>query len=549
MSLNITLAQLNYTIGDIKGNSRKIIDSIEKAKTDNSDLVVFSELSLCGYPPFDLLNFDTFINDCRDSLNEIAEHCVGIAAIVGAPTNNYSSKGKRLYNSACFLYEGTIREVRHKTLLADYDVFDEYRYFEPNDFFKVINYKGYNIALTICEDLWNVSNHPLYKINPLDQYATQPDFIINIAASPFHDQQQTLRRNTLAENAKKYKLPIFYCNQTGAQTDLIFDGCSMVMNPTGDLIYELPPFEESLKTFNLDEVIYEHFFHPTIENDEIVLIYKAIITGIRDYFAKLGLKKAILGLSGGIDSALTLVLAAEALGKENVFSLMMPSRFSSDHSIKDSQLLLDNLGCKGELISIESVFNEINTIMQPYFLNLKVDTTEENIQARIRAVYLMAFANKFGYILLNTSNKSEAAVGYGTLYGDMCGGLSVLGDVYKTRVYQLAKYINRNREIIPENIIKKPPSAELRYDQKDSDSLPDYETLDSILYQFIEKEKSLKQIVNMGYSYDLVKKVINLVVANEWKRFQTPPILRISSKAFGSGRIMPIVASYKNLGK
>ena len=544
--MKIAIAQLNYHIGNFEENEKKIIRSIKTAKEQQADLVVFSELAISGYPPRDFLEFDDFIDQCLASIERIATHCVGIAAIVGSPTKNPEVKGKDLFNSAFFLADGKIASKHHKTLLPNYDIFDEYRYFEPNSIYQTIEYKNKIIALTICEDLWNIGDDLLYRGNPMDElYKQNPDVIINIAASPFHYDQAKLRKEKLLENVAKYKLPLFYVNHVGAQTELIFDGGSLVINSQGNIISELNYFEEDLKIFDVNEVEKPvDGYNNEISSSKIELIHDALVLGIKNYFKKLGFTKAILGLSGGIDSAVTIVLAAKALGAENVLAVLLPSQFSSDHSVKDAEDLAKNLESPYEIIPIQEGYESMHQSLKPIFKDLPFDLAEENIQARIRGVFLMALSNKFGYILLNTSNKSEAAVGYSTLYGDMNGGLSVLGDVYKTEVFELARFINQEKELIPENTIVKPPSAELRPDQFDSDSLPDYDILDEILFQYIEKRKGPAELINMGFDESIVSRILKLVNISEYKRFQTPPILRVSPKAFGMGRRMPIVAKY-----
>ncbi|MBP6302667.1 MAG: NAD+ synthase [Bacteroidia bacterium] len=542
--MKIALAQLNYHVGNFEQNTSKIIRSIERAKNDEADLIVFAELSICGYPPRDFLEFNDFIRLCNEAVENIAQHCTGIAAIVGAPAINPQVEGKDLFNAAWFLSDGKVSAIRNKTLLPTYDVFDEYRYFEPNRSFDVITCAGKKIALTICEDLWNINHNPLYITTPMDELIKhQPDVIINIAASPFSHTQLASRTQVLRNNVEKYKLPLLYVNHVGAQTELIFDGGSLAMNAQGEIVEQLKSFEEDYSLVTLEEINTSKGTHTTTPQ-KMEQIEHALVLGIRDYFKKLGFTKAILGLSGGIDSALVVYLAARALGEENVKAVLMPSQFSSDHSISDSLELCKNLRVTHELIPIERAFNTFRELLQPAFGNLPFDLTEENMQARCRGLILMGLSNKFGYILLNTSNKSELAVGYGTLYGDMCGGLSVIGDLYKTEIFELCRYINRDNEIIPENIITKPPSAELRPNQKDSDSLPDYEQLDPILFEYIEKRKSPGEIIRMGYNESIVKRILRLVNMNEYKRHQTPPILRISPKAFGMGRRMPIVAKY-----
>lgn len=541
--MKIALAQLNYHIGDFPLNTGKIIETLEQQKALGTDLVVFAELAVSGYPPADFLDYSRFIEKCREALQAIAIHCKEIACIVGAPENNTANNGKRLYNSAFFIADGEVKQVVRKALLPTYDVFDEYRHFESAENFKCINYKGSKIALTVCEDLWNLGDHLIYKICPMDELIKEnPDFMINIAASPFDYQQTQQRLTILSENCKKYQKPLIYVNQVGAHTDLIFDGGSLVLNKSGVVIRTLSTFVEDIQIFDTKEFTDQS--EKYIEKTSIAQIHDALVLGIRDYFHKSGFKKATLGLSGGIDSAVVCALAAQALGAENVFPVLLPSKYSSDHSIKDAVDLADNLGCKHTTVSIAEVANAFDNALANEFTGLTANLTEENIQARIRGVILMAMSNKFGYVLLNTSNKSESAVGYGTLYGDMCGAISVIGDCYKTQVYELAAYINREKEIIPVNTITKAPSAELRPDQKDSDSLPEYDVLDKILFQYIEMRQGFDEIVASGYTPELVKRILNLVNNAEFKRFQTPPILRVSPKAFGVGRRMPIVGKY-----
>ncbi len=548
-TLKISLAQLNYHTGNFELNTSKIIQQILLAKSEGADLIVFSELCVCGYPPRDFLEFKDFIHRCTLSVNAIAEACVGIAAIIGSPTINPKFEGKDLFNSAYFLADGKVKHVTHKTLLPNYDIFDEYRYFEPNTVFEIIEYKGCRIALTICEDLWNINDNPMYIKNPMDELIKQhPDVMINIAASPFSKSQIENRRQVMIDNVKKYQIPLFYVNHIGAQTQLIFDGDSMVVDKDANLhsqlnsftedsgLYELNILDKSVKTLHQQK---QKNSSTSIEN-----IRAALVLGIKEYFRKQGFQKAILGLSGGIDSAVVLILAIEALGKENVRVVLMPSRYSSQHSVDDALLMAKNLGVQYDIISIEETFNALEKTLAPQFGKLPFSVAEENMQSRSRGIILMAMCNKFGYILLNTSNKSELAVGYGTLYGDMCGGISVIGDLYKTEVYKLVELINANEELIPNNIIVKAPSAELRHDQKDSDSLPDYDLLDKILFQYIEESKGPNEIIASGFDEALVIRILKLVNTNEYKRLQAPPILRVSQKSFGFGRRMPIVAKY-----
>lgn len=550
--MKISLAQLNYQIGNFAGNKELICKAIDRAKTEGSDLIIFSELCITGYPPLDLLDRVDFIEKCSRTVEEIADYCKGITAIVGSPTFNRGQEGKKLYNSALVISEGKILFTVNKALLPTYDIFDEYRYFEPGKNFSVFTFKGLKIALTICEDLWDeqpfdnkFEKSRLYTLSPMEELSGHnPDLIVNLSASPFSYNKVEAKKNIFISKAVKYRIPVIMANQTGANTELIFDGASLIINSQGKIFRQLGYFEEALETFSLDEVTSGITSYKSPVTEPVSLIYKALITGIRDYFRKTGFKKSIIGLSGGIDSAVCICLAEKALGNENVKALLMPSRYSSEHSVSDSVWLASNISVEYEIINIEKPFTAFEELLSPFFKGRKTDVTEENVQARVRAILLMAFSNKFGYILLNTSNKSEAAVGYGTLYGDMAGGLSVLGDVYKTDVYKLARYINRDHEIIPESIIRKPPSAELKPGQLDTDSLPEYRILDSILYQYIEMQRPASEIELEGFDRSVVERVLRLINYNEYKRYQAPPVLRVSSKSFGDGRKMPVVAKY-----
>ncbi len=552
--MKIALAQLNFTIGAFEENAAAITDAINRAKAGKADLAVFSELCVCGYPPLDLLEHKSFIINCQTAVDRIAEHAQGIAVILGAPTLNPRPKGKNLCNSALFIEDGVVKQLFYKTLLPTYDIFDEYRHFQPADEVKVLEFGGKKIAVTICEDLWykqplltDFGKHKMYTTNPMKELERQgADLVINIAASPFAYNHDSIKTGILTDTARSNSIPVIYVNQVGAHTELIFDGGSRVVDGSGKTRVKFPLFREHLQIVDMDEIIAPGDGVDPELTDEVRLsrIHDALVLGIRDYFSKMNFRNAVLGLSGGIDSAVTLVLAAEALGPENVRVLLLPSQFSSGHSVQDARALAEKLGVHYDIIPIQNIFDQYQQELKPVFDNLPFNIAEENIQARIRGTLLMAISNKFGNLLLNTSNKSEVAVGYGTLYGDMNGGISVLGDVYKTDVYRLANYINRKEEIIPLNTIQKPPSAELRPDQKDSDSLPDYDLLDSILYSYIELKKTKEEIVNLVAKPELVEKVIRLVNMNEYKRFQTPPILRVSSKAFGFGRRMPLVARY-----
>ncbi|MBC7416650.1 MAG: NAD+ synthase, partial [Pedobacter sp.] len=522
--MKIALAQLNYHVGNFEQNTRKIVEAIARAKSKAADLVVFAELAISGYPPRDFLEFDEFISLCEKAAKEIAAHCKGIACIVGLPIKNPVREGKDLYNAAYFIEDGLVKQIAKKALLPTYDVFDEYRYFEPANEFKCVEFMGKKIALTICEDLWNINDNPLYVANPMDVLIEEkPDLMINIAASPFSYLHDENRIKVLSDNAKKYHLPIYYVNQIGAQTELIFDGGSMVINANGEVKKEMEYFQEDLEVFDFEENSNLLKDNNEISDDhdresDVAQIHDALVLGISDYFKKSGFTKAVLGLSGGIDSAVVCALACRALGAENVTAVLMPSKYSSDHSVNDALALVENFGCQHRIISIKEGAGAFDDMLAESFKGQPQNLTEENIQARIRGTLLMAMSNKFGYILLNTSNKSECAVGYGTLYGDMCGAIAVIGDVYKMQVFELARYINLEQELIPINTIVKPPSAELRPDQKDSDSLPDYEVLDKILFQHIEMKKGTQAIIDQGYEAGLVKRILLLVNRAEFKR-------------------------------
>jgi len=557
--MKIFLAQQNYHIGNFESNTRKIIQAIEEAKAQGGDLIVFSEQSICGYPARDFLEFNDFINKCYQSIDEIKQYADTIGVLVGAPARNPRIEGKDLFNAAFFLYEKEIKAEIHKTLLPTYDIFDEYRYFEPAFEWNIVEFKGKRLAVTICEDIWNLGDNPLYMLCPMDKLMEQkPDVMINLSASPFDYLHEEDRKAIIRNNVFKYKLPMFYCNAVGSQTEIVFDGASYVFDSEGNLRKELPMFKEALDfaILNDDGTIeapvlepsqkeYAFPSHKTLDaKRNIPEIHQSLLMGIKDYFQKMGFNKAILGSSGGIDSAVTLALACEALGKENVRAILMPSPYSTGHSVNDAKQLSENLGNPYDIIRIDNIYESFLCTLQPHFKDLPFSVAEENIQSRTRGNLLMAIANKFGYILLNTSNKSELATGYGTLYGDMAGGLGVLGDCYKTQIYALARYINRNGEIIPENIISKAPSAELRPDQKDTDSLPEYGILDEILYQYIERRQGPSEIKAQGFDAALVDRILKLVNTNEYKRNQFCPIIRISPKAFGVGRRVPIVGKY-----
>lgn len=558
--MKIFLAQQNYHIGNIEANTQKIIDAVELAKQLGGDLVVFSELSVCGYAPRDFLEFDDFITKCNEGIEKIKQHADTIGVLVGAPDRNPIREGKDLFNAAYFLFDKQVKAVVHKTCLPNYDVFDEYRYFEPAYEWNVVEFKGKKMAVTVCEDIWNLGDNPMYRVCPMDELMKQsPDLMVNLSASPFDYTHDEDRKAAIKANVIKYKMPLFYCNSVGSQTEIVFDGGSLVFDSSANLCGQLPKFEEALQGFSVNDdgtitgpVIEPASCMPDKELDPIQLepnlniaqVHAAIVMGIRDYFSKMGFAKAILGSSGGIDSAVTLALACEALGIENVRAVLMPSPYSTSHSVDDAVALSNKLGNPYDIIPIKNIYDSFLTELKPVFKDLPFSIAEENIQSRTRGNLLMAIANKFGYILLNTSNKSELATGYGTLYGDMAGGLAVLGDCYKLQVYALANYINRDGDIIPEHIITKAPSAELRPGQKDADSLPDYNVLDKILYQYIERTQGPNEIKIMGFDAALVDRVLKMVNLNEYKRNQFCPIIRISPKAFGVGRRVPIVGKY-----
>jgi NAD+ synthase (glutamine-hydrolysing) len=557
--VKIVLAQQNYHIGNFEANTQKIISAIRNAKANGTELIIFSELCVCGYPPRDFLEFNDFIEQSMSAVHQIAQEADTIAVLVGAPSRNLRPEGKDLFNSAYFLYEGEIKNVVHKTLLPTYDIFDEYRYFEPATAWNVIPFKGKKLAVTICEDIWDICDNPLYQMNPMDELIKQsPDLMINMSASPFDYTHADERKNMVARNVAKYKLPMLYCNTVGSQTEIVFDGGSIVMDAQQNIISEMTYFQEAtqsidwlddgrIQSSNASGIPYKRSAILGAKFDAelgIEQIHTALVLGIRDYFSKMNFNKAIVASSGGIDSAVVLALACEALGAENVRALLMPSQFSTRHSVSDAEELSKNLNNPYDIIPIKNVFESYEQALEPIFSGLAFSVAEENLQSRIRGAMVMALSNKFGSILLNTSNKSELATGYGTLYGDMAGGLSVLGDLYKMQVYAVARYINRNSEIIPQNIIDKAPSAELRPGQKDSDSLPDYAVLDAVLYQYIEKRQGPKELVTMGFDESLVARILKLVNTNEYKRNQFCPIIRVSPKAFGVGRRMPIVGKY-----
>ncbi len=542
--MKITLAQINFIVGDIEGNKEKIIAAAQQAK--GSSLVVFSELSLCGYPPLNMLAYNDFIERCEKAIDEIAERCDSIPLLIGAPVRNTSGKGKPLFNAAIFLHNGK-RQIFKKKNVSYYenDVIrrhggDVSTYFEPSDENNILQLGCMKVAVTIGEDLYNIGDDEFLMTNRIDDFEEKPEIIVNLAADRFDYQRAAKRREILRMTALKHEIPLIYVNQVGGNANLIYDGGSMVFGYNGYVVKSLPFFQEEVSTFDCELFISMKREDNQVIPEKMELIHDALVLGIRDFFHKQGFKKAILGLSGGLDSALVVALAAKALGAENVLGILMPSQFSSDHSVSDAIASAENLGCPYHIVPIKPAFDTFDEMLKPIFKDMPFDVTEENIQARSRGLIVMAISNKFGNILLNTSNKSEAAVGYGTLYGDLCGSLSVIGDIYKTEAFELCRYINRDKEIIPWHTINKPPSAELRPGQQDTDSLPDYPVLDALLYQYIECNKSASELIAQGYDEALVNKVVRMVYRNDFKRFQLAPVLAVSPKPFAM-REMPIV--------
>jgi NAD+ synthase (glutamine-hydrolysing) len=548
--MKITLAQLNPTVGDIRGNVAKVKQTLSQCSKHSPDLVVFPELFLVGYPPRDLLERPSFIARTEEAIQELLEVShkypqTGI--IVGAPQPGQLSTGKGLHNSALLMYQGRLLFTQHKSLLPTYDVFDEARYFDPAADDPVVEFKGQTLGISICEDAWNdpaLWHRPTYSYDPIEVLAQKgADLIINIAASPFHRGKEKLRYDIVRSHATKHRIPFLFVNQVGANDELIFDGRSICLDGAGDLIAVLPPFVEQVETISLDGT---GIRDPYVPQEEIASVHQALVMGVRDYMDKCGFSSAILGLSGGIDSAVTCCIAVEAIGAENVVAVTMPGPYSSTASIEDSGKLAENLAIRFEVIPISPAYEAYIKSLQDHFQGKEPDITEENIQARIRGNILMALSNKFGHLVLSTGNKSELAVGYCTLYGDMSGGLSVIADVPKTMVYELAQYINRDSIRIPQDIINKPPSAELRENQTDQDTLPPYEALDQILHYYVDEHYSMADLLQHNFDPETVEWVIRTVDRNEYKRRQAVPGLKVTSKAFGMGRRMPIAAKFEN---
>jgi len=539
---------MNPIVGDIQGNSDKIIAHIGEAAKQGASLAVFSELCVVGYPPRDLLNKPEFVRANIKAMHRIAAVCKNVAALVGFVDVNEQAAGLGLRNAVAYCADGKVREIRYKSLLPSYDVFDEMRYFEPGPGVTLIKHEGVSVGVSICEDLWNdeqLIGRRLYHSDPIGELASAgAKFLINMAASPFVKDKQEFRIRLFGRRAALHKLPVLFVNQVGGNDELLFDGASAVFDEKGEVVAQAKAFKEDLLMVDMDT--------PSRSRQEayperIGQVHDALVMGLRDYVEKCGFEQVVLGLSGGVDSAVTAAIAADALDSEKVTGVAMPSRYSSEHSIEDARDLAKNLGIQFKIIPIDEMHQAFENNLQPHFIGRAPGITEENIQARVRGGILMALSNKLKMLLLATGNKSEIAVGYCTLYGDMCGGLAPLGDVPKTVVYELAEYMNRRagKELIPQNTIDKAPSAELRPGQTDQDSLPPYEKLDAILEQYITQEKSAAEIVSAGYDENMVREVIRLVDVNEYKRKQAAPVLKVTSRSFGTGRRMPIAVRFR----
>jgi len=542
--VKIALGQINPTVGDFSGNAAKIIQYALQAKSAGAGLILFPELAVCGYPPRDLVERPSFVGRCRASVEKIAAETQGIAVICGTVTPAEAESGKTVMNSAVLLREGCIDLTQSKMLLPTYDVFDEMRNFAPAKSQQVFGFCGKQMALTICEDAWNDKrfwNRQLYRVDPVEELVRAGgNFVLNISASPFWLGKRELRRDMLTSIARNQKVPVAMVNQVGGNDSLVFDGSSVVIAPDGQVIAQGKSFEEDLIYFDSQKLTGD--MHAQVAGEE-GSAYEALVLGTRDYVHKCGFQRAIIGLSGGIDSALTAAIAADALGAENLIGVGMPGPYSSRGSIDDARALANNLKLRFELLSIDEIYQAARQTLAPVFAGMPEDVTEENIQSRARGLLLMAMSNKFGALVLSTGNKSELAVGYCTLYGDMVGGLAVISDVSKTLVYRLSTYVNSRRQVIPRATIEKSPSAELRPDQKDSDSLPPYDVLDAILEDYVEESSSAERIARVhNFDPDLVRRVIRMVERSEYKRQQAAPGIKISAKAFGYGRRFPIAA-------
>jgi NAD+ synthetase len=557
--MRIALAQLNFTIGAFEANFSRMRDAVARARAGAADLVVFSELAATGYPPRDLLHRTAFI----DANLALVERLAGLSddrlgIVVGFVDRNPSAEGKELYNAAAVCHQGRVIARRHKCLLPTYDVFDEDRYFEPARSVAPVEFRGFKLGVHICEDVWNDAElwpRRLYHRDPVDELAAQgAQVFINLSASPFDANKAEIRRRLLRHEARQHERYFFYVNQVGGNDELVFDGHSLGIDPTGEVVLRGCDFDEDFLTYEVPD---EALAMPSstrglpgtlreVSCSPTETAWKALVLGLRDYVHKCGFSSAVLGVSGGIDSALTACLAAEALGPEHLLAVSLPTRYSSEHSLNDARALTEKLGVRYRVIQIDGIFQASLEALAPVFKGMQPDVTEENLQARIRGTVLMALSNKLRAILLSTGNKSELAVGYCTLYGDMAGGLAVLNDVPKTLVYELARFANRHRPVIPESTLTKPPSAELRPDQKDSDTIPPYEVLDPIIEAYVERDMSPEAIVQLGFDPDTVARVTRMIDMNEYKRRQAAPGIKITSKAFGVGRRFPIAADYRN---
>ena len=551
--MKIRLEQLNPTIGDIEGNVTLITSAMKRAETDNIDLLVLPELVVCGYPPMDLVERKDFRQAIYEANQTITDQSENTALLFGSVTPN-DKTGRKCFNSALLVQHGKVLAEVHKTLLPTYDVYDELRYFEPNDLFACVDFEGQKIGITICEDIWHNFELPYlsYDVNPVEGLVSKgAEAIFNVSASPFARNKPRNRQRMLQQHAERTGVPIFYANQVGANTELISDGDSMALDSNGEVVSRVPLFEQNFVDVEWDPAtnkIANIGADPAETPQQIAQMFYALVLGLRDYLRKTEITdKVILGLSGGIDSALVATIAVEALGAERVTGVTMPSKFSSEGSVSDSQKLADNLGIPLHEIAIKNIYDQFNDALEPVFKGTSFGVAEENIQPRIRGTLLMAYANKFDYMLLNTGNKSELATGYCTLYGDMAGGLGIIADLYKTEVYEMAHWLNNEyykKEIIPKDIIDKPPSAELRPDQKDADTLPNYDILDPILQAYIEEQLSEQEIADRGFDITTVEKITAMVDRNEFKRFQAVPGLKVSPRAFGTGHRWPLAQQW-----
>lgn len=543
--MKIALAQINTTVGDFDGNRGLILDAYRQAVAKGAELVLTPELAICGYPPRDLVYRSRFVPGNKETLEAIAAHVGDVPLITGYVDFNEKGRGRPFRNAAAVLQRGRVVQVIHKTLLPTYDVFDEDRYFEPAETHEPVVIDGRRIGVTICEDIWTEDFLPrrLYDVNPCRLLAEQGiDVLVNLSASPFHVGKPMVRERMISAIARELKVPIVYCNSIGGNDQLVFDGNSLVVSAEGGIVARLKPFAEDLATV---DVTRETHAQAAPEQVPAAELYGALVLGLRDYVRKCGFKSCVLGLSGGIDSALVAAIAADALGPQNVLGVSLPSVFSSQGSKDDARDLAQRLGIQYETVAIQDAVEKVRGEVAPLFAGRAEDATEENMQARMRGLILMSISNKFGHLLLTTGNKSELAVGYCTIYGDMCGGLAVISDLPKTQVYAVSRWINREREIIPWPSIEKPPSAELKPDQKDQDTLPEYDQLDAILEDFLERGLSTEEIAGKGHDENLVRWVLRRVDANEWKRHQAAPGLKVTTKAFGIGRRIPIAQRFR----